>query len=1559
MDEKVYIWAGIDDPRHARQFLEAHQDVLAAVQQSDDQALSPLSGDSPTWRERLYLLRDLRTRGGTLQALRAAYVNLYGGLTLDLPPWLAQQEEALRTGRAGQSAVARVEALRAALTTAGGQVDLAPQIRADLFLLLREALKELPDGEQQTLQEEQHACLMEAMAIYTLAAYPYQYARIQGNLGHLFRHAHHLTEAIACYLQAQEVFTLQDFPLLYARTCMNLGLSAAELPEGEAGVNQERAIAWYEQAQDVFTQEAFPAAFASLQYYLSCVYNHRRQGERSANRAQAIACAQRALQIFTPQAFPRDHAYAQWALGDAYDTWLREGQERNLQAESDQAIACYQAALQFFGAEQFPREHARLHYSLGLAWSARPTGPSQLDLEQAIASFQACLPISTLAAFPSDFALTYLRLGDCYRGLYSGDREAHQEQAIFCYRQALQVFTREQYPTDYGIIWTNLGATYAQRLREGKRANLEEAIACTTRALAVFPRASFPREHARTRYNLGIFFRERMAGKKRANQEQAIAHLDCALGLYQAEQLAKESAVCSLALGVSYFERLKGERRENLERARERYLAALQVFGPETFPLEYARTKNNLCLLMSERIAGQHSLNLEEALEHAREALVTCPRERFPREYAALWVSLGVVYRERLVGEKRENLEEALACYTRALEVYTRETFPVEYARVRNNVSSLYQERLMGRRDANLAHALVCSRAALEVYTPETLPVEYAMAQNNAGTIHYRRAERAYGRERLQAQEEAIACYQRALDILTPENQPIDYARAQTNLGNIYWLREEGERRTNLEKAIESFRKAHRIFTLQAFAVDYARVQNSLGVVYRARLAGEHARNMARSRTCFLRALRVYTRQAFPLAHRMTQLNLASTEMSQGHWLKAHRAYRRALATEDTLVALGAGVAGREAVLQEGRSATLGESFALIRLGRLAEAAVVLEHGRVRGLSDAIALESAHPDLIRQPERRARYASSQQAVKEAQKALLALQQNRCDTDEFRRLDLERTRGYHQAREAFDALVEEIRQAGDPANFFDTSVRVETLLQAAEQCGERHAVVYLAATDWGGFALLVSAFPLAEPGKQRFAVLDLPQLTVAIVHELIESRITYNQSSGIVGGFLWAQENNGFQLLAGGSSEQTFRTKADAFGQICALAAKESMLALAARDVVATPACAHAVDRPLNQLAAQELSELQSTLGHFFLRYELQRCLQTLAEVAMQPLAAWLQSKGIQSLTLIPCEMLATFPLSTVEVSPGKLMNTCFTTGIAPGARLLLRRTQMGQAADARAGIYALGNPEAGSRSLVWGEAEALTLARLARALHLPAQARVQQRATRAWLVEILQKGSVVVAACHGMFDTDEPLQSGLRLTGHERLTLGQVLGDEVNLQGLQLLILSSCQTALVDLHGISDEVYSLTAGMLQAGAKAVLASLWSVDDRATYLLMVRFAQEWFPSLHEMPPALALARAQTWLRTVTNRELQALTLPALSGRGEQEEQWQTEADFPAPEQDPLPVPDADLQAVRTARAGRYEAGEAIRYLRTDARRQDPAACPYENPVYWAGFQVTGW
>ena len=122
-------------------------------------------------------------------------------------------------------------------------------------------------------------------------------------------------------------------------------------------------------------------------------------------------------------------------------------------------------------------------------------------------------------------------------------------------------------------------------------------------------------------------------------------------------------------------------------------------------------------------------------------------------------------------------------------------------------------------------------------------------------------------------------------------------------------------------------------------------------------------------------------------------------------------------------------------------------------------------------------------------------------------------------------------------------------------------------------------------------------------------------------------------------------------------------------------------------------------------------------------------------------------------------------------------------------------------------------------------------------------------------------------ACHGSANLSEPLRSCLFLPGGRRLTLHEVM--EQRLHATRLAVLAACEASLPGVR-LPDEVVGLPTGFLAAGAAAAIGPLWPVDDLSTMALMVRFYETWRTS--GVDPAVALARAQQWLRTCTNDEL---------------------------------------------------------------------------------------
>ncbi len=101
------------------------------------------------------------------------------------------------------------------------------------------------------------------------------------------------------------------------------------------------------------------------------------------------------------------------------------------------------------------------------------------------------------------------------------------------------------------------------------------------------------------------------------------------------------------------------------------------------------------------------------------------------------------------------------------------------------------------------------------------------------------------------------------------------------------------------------------------------------------------------------------------------------------------------------------------------------------------------------------------------------------------------------------------------------------------------------------------------------------------------------------------------------------------------------------------------------------------------------------------------------------------------------------------------------------------------------------------------------------------------------------------------------------------LTLGEILG--FNLNQCRLVTLSACETGLTDFTNSSDEYIGLPSGFLVAGSRAVVSSLWTVDDLSTALLMIKFYEN---LLKPMSLAVALNQAQFWLRDSTQTELLA-------------------------------------------------------------------------------------
>ncbi len=269
---------------------------------------------------------------------------------------------------------------------------------------------------------------------------------------------------------------------------------------------------------------------------------------------------------------------------------------------------------------------------------------------------------------------------------------------------------------------------------------------------------------------------------------------------------------------------------------------------------------------------------------------------------------------------------------------------------------------------------------------------------------------------------------------------------------------------------------------------------------------------------------------------------------------------------------------------------------------------------------------------------------------------------------------------------------------------------------------------------------------------------------------------------------------------------------------------------------------------------------------------LKEILPGLGERVMGPLAEHLRKSGIRSVTLIPTGKLSLLPLHAASYTIDGC-SVCFLdefdVAYAQSAQALAAAQAQSKERQVHTAILAgVGNPLPNPQPLPFAQAE---LEEIATFFGEHVRPLYGKQARKAAFLQSLPGATHIHLSCHGSFDPEEPLASGLYFANQELLTLSEVLDSEAFSQA-RLVVLSACQTAITDFNKVPDEAIGLPGGFLQAGIPGVVGTLWSVNDMTTALIMIKFYE--FALRDGMPYPQALCAAQRWLRDATAGELLA-------------------------------------------------------------------------------------
>ncbi len=947
----------------------------------------------------------------------------------------------------------------------------------------------------------------------------------------------------------------------------------------------------------------------------------------------------------------------------------------------------------------------------------------------------------------------------------------------------------------------------------GDTANkVEIAIACYETLSKELVNHTFQQPWATVQHNLGIAYSDRIKGDKAENIENAIASYNAALQFYTIEAFPQEWATTQSNLANAYSKRIKGNQAENIENTISYYRAALQIYTHEDFPKDWAQTQNNLGTAYGQRIDGNKAENIENAISCYKAALQVRTQITLPHDWAQTQNNLGTAYNYRIKGDLAENIENAISCYQAALQIITQATLPQDWATTQNNLAAAYNHRIKGDTAENIENAVFYHKEALQVYTQQAFPQGWAMTQINLGSAY---SDRVKG-NKADNIETAIFCYQAALQVYTQQAFPQEWAMTQNSLGVAYNYRINEDKAENIEVAIKAFQQALQIRTLKNFPQQWANTQNDLAAAYSNRIKGNKTENIENAISCYEAALQIYTHENFPQHWAMIQNNLGTVYSKR---IKGDK-------TENTENAIKA----FQQALQVHTRQKLPKNhvLTLFNLGDVYQNTGRFNLAYTNYESAIATLELLRGEIISGEESKRKQAEEwNKLYRRMVEVCLELGE---DTQAIEYIERSKTRN----------LVELILER-DSKTIFSPEVVIQLDRLRDEIAQEQNRIQNGTAKNF-----TVLAQHLQELRQQQKSLQD-KYLSVGSSFIFKEFQATLDRNTAVIE---WYITRTGWEA---------FVISCNKIQRLKSLTFNNDLQALRDWTTEYLRAYYHNKNEWVNSLVSR-FSRLADIL-------RIEQLLQLLPS-------------NCSRLVLIPITALHLFPLHALPLSDGSFLYEKFSDGVsyAPSCQLL-QQINLRQRPNFKS-LFAIQNP---TEDLLYTDLEVETIL----SLFTEKEVLSRKQATQTALSQAssqLQEANYLHFSCHGKFNLSSPENSCLLLAGgyedskldlSKCLTLGNLFERGFDLNQCRLVVLSACETGLIDFRNTSDEYIGLPSGFLYVGSSSVVSSLWPVNDLSTSFLMIKFIQN-LKYVEDISVPVALNQAQTWLRNATKEDLQKWT-----------------------------------------------------------------------------------
>jgi CHAT domain-containing protein len=1280
-------------------------------------------------------------------------------------------------------------------------------------------------------------------------------------------------------------YTRETNPFAWAEIQINLGVAYEEDTQADTVQKWEEAINCYQTASQIFTRALNPERWASIQENLGNAYRNREQGKVEINLQQAIQYHQNALEVFNPHTNERFWGISQHNLGNDYLALSRLNIANNEQC-LESAIEHYEQALQTLKRERYPDLWAMNQLSLGKAYSVRLRGNIHENHKKAQQHYENALSIYTPQTYPEYYQQAKEGQARLNQLKTNSNRETPEESSFIVQVLKLTLASEADTQKVFPFLEKNLDRLNQKFIEElrifvstlGKKSdqmpiyesfmmgiyvfsslikifpkgnrknNVDIAIAGWQIVLPFFSQYQnhgFPAEFSSLlgmiKLQLGDAFYEKYDnrwGDIDVNVEQAIKFFEegFALLIYENTPEPDFWEDCQKRLGIAYHKRyeIKGDPND-IEKSIEAYKLALTSDKEDTS--WWAGVQMNLGNAYCDR-QGNPLENLNDAIECYENSLKVRKEDTYPTEWADVQSNLGQAYYRKgmLGGAKSQDIESAIQCYKDALRVYN-DPQELRWGLLKKGLGICYSDRSTGNYAENLELSIGYFNEALTVITRNTYPYEWGRIQKTLGIIYLQRKQGGRG-DRVTNLQAGIKCCEGALQVFNPQTYPVDWAETQANLSILYRvLAEFIEPQENLKKAISYATNAEPQFRNQP--QKWAKSQYELGTLYKnlGVFAKENTKeNLAKAIECYQNALRCTSRENYPWGWAEVNNSLGNAYQHNGQYQQAIKCF------ENTLK-----IHTREAFPTDYIKTKVNLANAHVKNEKLEEAFKNYEEA-INTLEDLLSKLATDDDAKRK--------LGEEWFKIYQYMIVAClklgKQNR---------EYYATAWEYVERSKARRLVELFGQT--KPNYVSDDIWKEfqdlrnQVTNEQKRIEDKEKSIILSNEAWPQYPELDSKKANLKNLKQQLNqnLNDYPRLAAT-------QRVQYTPFSKI-----------GEKL----SDDHTVII------QWYLLEADQKF-------------CAFIYTRQSFQpyvweSSPQDFDNLQQWYQEYFVNYisdfsewsnKLSDRLNRLAKILhIDELLNYLP-KTCQQVILIPHRYLHLLPIHALPIKPetwqkfnpnstpnqDNYLFECFTKGVryAPSCETLLMLEKRSRPNFSQ--LLAIQNP---TNDLRYADLEVQAILNYFDSNSRKVFAHKDATKAKITLTDYLN-AHCIHFSCHGTFNLESPIESGLRLANEEEiLTVGEIFSFD--LRQCPLVVLSACETGMIDPNSITDEYIGLSSAFLYAGASNLVSSLWTVNDCSSAFLLIKFYQTLVAQTEgEKNVIQALREAQKWLRNVTGSDL---------------------------------------------------------------------------------------